>query len=539
MTDRASAGHRSRLVRGRGVDWPLSRIIGVTILVVGLLAAIAIVFGGLAIGDLSNARGQVVDELDPAIAQSLRLQAALIDQETGIRGYALTGQLDFLSPYTDGRTTEASTLARLHQLIDGLPGPSKALTALVTDAETWRTTYAEPTMAVVRATGKPDVSTSADQGKADFDRVRAAATVLQNDLGAQRHTANASLSGAASALTTVSIAVAAALLLIIIVLGFGLRATAIRPLSRLAVNARQVAGGDFDHELEQRGPREVRDLASDVDRMRNRIVHELALVRAAHADLDIQRRDLQRSNSELEQFAYVASHDLQEPLRKVASFCQLLERRYGDQLDERGTTYIAFAVDGAKRMQVLINDLLAFSRVGRITRDRVPTPCATLVEQAMANLGPAAEQSDAVVEIGELPVVLAEAPLLTTVFQNLIGNALKFHGHDAPHVTVTASRDDDEKLWRFAVTDNGIGIQADYAERIFVIFQRLHGKDVYPGTGIGLAMCRKIVEYHGGTIWLDTTYTGGTRFCFTLPVLADDPTPADDQDPDPDRTADD
>ncbi|HVV23412.1 MAG TPA: ATP-binding protein, partial [Pseudonocardiaceae bacterium] len=280
--------------------------------------------------------------------------------------------------------------------------------------------------------------------------------------------------------------------------------------------------GDFDHRVGQSGPREVRELGLDVERMRERILRELSAVRAAHATLDVRTQDLQRSNSELEQFAYVASHDLQEPLRKVASFCQLLQRRYAGQLDERADQYIEFAVDGAKRMQVLINDLLAFSRVGRIVRDRVATSCDSLLAQAKANLSEAIEQAGATVEAGELPVVLAEAPLLTAVFQNLLSNALKFHGDDPPHVTVTARRADDPGFWLFSVTDNGIGIDPEYAERIFVIFQRLHGKEVYPGTGIGLAMCRKIIEYHGGTIWLDTTVDTGARFCFTLPVLPED-----------------
>jgi light-regulated signal transduction histidine kinase (bacteriophytochrome) len=316
----------------------------------------------------------------------------------------------------------------------------------------------------------------------------------------------------------VCVGIGIALLLIVIVLAFGLRVAAIRPLSRLASEARLVSDGDFEHQVGLSGPREVRELALDVDRMRERILHELSAVRAAHTTLDRRTQDLQRSNSELEQFAYVASHDLQEPLRKVASFCQLLQRRYSGQLDERADQYIEFAVDGAKRMQVLINDLLAFSRVGRIVRDREPVSLATVLAQAEANVSEAITQADATIEAGELPVVLAEAPLLTGVFQNLIGNALKFHSDEPPHITVSAERRDDG-FWLVSVADNGIGIAPEYADRIFVIFQRLHGKDAYPGTGIGLAMCRKIVEYHGGAIWLDTEFQTGSRFCFTLPVL--------------------
>jgi light-regulated signal transduction histidine kinase (bacteriophytochrome) len=213
----------------------------------------------------------------------------------------------------------------------------------------------------------------------------------------------------------------------------------------------------------------------------------------------------------------VASHDLQEPLRKVASFCQLLQRRYAGQLDEKADQYIEYAVDGAKRMQMLINDLLAFSRVGRIEQPRVLVPAADLLAQARTNLATAIRKAHARIESGPLPTVLAESTLLTAVFQNLLSNALKFRGEEAPHISVSAARDGE--FWLFSVEDNGIGIAPDYADRIFVIFQRLHDKSTYPGTGIGLAMCRKIIEYHGGRIWLDTSVTGGTRFCFTLPAI--------------------
>jgi len=205
-------------------------------------------------------------------------------------------------------------------------------------------------------------------------------------------------------------------------------------------------------------------------------------------------------------------------LRKVASFTQLLERRYKGQLDERADQYIAFAVDGAKRMQVLINDLLAFSRVGRLTREHVEIGTDELVDQALANLSLAIEDSKATFTVAEnMPRVSVDAPLMVAVFQNLIGNALKFRGERPPEVTVSWADAGDQ--WEFSIADNGIGIEPEYADRIFVIFQRLHPKDAYPGTGIGLAMCRKIVEYHGGRIWLDTSVDSGTVFRFTLPKI--------------------
>jgi light-regulated signal transduction histidine kinase (bacteriophytochrome) len=256
-----------------------------------------------------------------------------------------------------------------------------------------------------------------------------------------------------------------------------------------------------------------------VNSMRERILQELAATRNANAVLQAHTEELERSNTELEQFAYIASHDLQEPLRKVASFTQLLQRRYAGQLDARADQYIEFAVDGAKRMQALINDLLQYSRVGRSAREPALVSSDAAMAQARNNLAAAMEETGATVETGHLPLVLAELTLLTAVFQNLLSNALRFSGGKPPRIVITASRD--EPFWLFSFADNGIGIEPEYAERIFVIFQRLHERTAYPGTGIGLAMTRKIIEYFGGRIWLDTTYTEGSRFLFTLPVPAE------------------
>jgi signal transduction histidine kinase len=333
----------------------------------------------------------------------------------------------------------------------------------------------------------------------------------------------ASAHDTSTALDAVFIAVAIGLLLTVLLLALGLRATAIRPLHRLAAQVRRVAGGDFDHEVTVPGPREVTQLAADVNTMRERILEELSATQENNAILQAHATELQRSNSELEQFAYVASHDLQEPLRKVASFTQLLQRRYAGKLDARADQYIDFAVDGAKRMQALINDLLAYSRVGRSDREPALVSSDAALTQARANLAEQIEETGATIETGHLPLVLAELPLLIAVFQNLLSNALKFSGEKAPRVVVTVSRD--EPFWLFSFSDNGIGIEPEYSERIFVIFQRLHERTAYAGTGIGLSMTRKIIEYFGGRIWLDTAFTGGTRFCFTLPMPQETMTP--------------
>ncbi len=340
----------------------------------------------------------------------------------------------------------------------------------------------------------------------------------------------ARLNGAGTTLEVVFSVVAAGLVLSVILFALGLRAVAVRPLHRLAEQARRVADGDFGHEVSLAGPREVTDLAVDVNTMRERILDELAATRQANTVLQEHAEELERSNSELEQFAYVASHDLQEPLRKVASFTQLLQRRYAGQLDARADQYIEFAADGAKRMQALINDLLQYSRVGRSAREPALVSSDAALAQARNNLATAMEETGVTVETGHLPLVLAELPLLTAVFQNLLSNALKFSGGKPPRIVITCTRD--EPFWLFSFSDNGIGIEPEYAERIFVIFQRLNERSAYPGTGIGLAMTRKIIEYFGGRIWLDTSYADGSRFLFTLPMPAETMNqPPEDEDP--------
>lgn len=235
----------------------------------------------------------------------------------------------------------------------------------------------------------------------------------------------------------------------------------------------------------------------------------------AEAELRRAMEELKRSNADLEQFAYVASHDLQEPLRAVAGTVQLLQKRYGGQLDERADEFIRHAVEGASRMQTLINDLLVFSRVGTRGQPFRPVDMAGVLADAQANLTVAIRESKALISCDTLPTVIADRTQMIQLFQNLIANAIKFRGERVPDIRIRAERQQSE--WLFVVADNGIGLEAEYYERIFGVFQRLHTRREYPGTGIGLALCKKIVERHDGRIWVESQPGQGSTFYFTLP----------------------
>jgi signal transduction histidine kinase len=493
-------------------------------LTIGILLAFAVSGIGLALianGRLSDQRRVVLNQVEPALLAALDLENALINEETGVRGYIITAEPDFLEPYDKGRAAEAQAYVALsrpeHSIGSALIADVQAVRSR---AEDWQRRFVIPAL---QRTGQRHSGAIASslEGKTIFDSIRVSLGHLRGDLTARLTHAQSQLNSDASFLEVVLLVAAALILSSVLGAGVLLRQIITRPLESLGRDTEQVAAGDFAKPVEiTGGPREIVQLGGEIDGMRQRIVQELTTVESARARLEEQALELQRSNAELEQFAYVASHDLQEPLRKIASFCQALERRYHGQLDERADQYIEFAVDGAKRMQILINDLLAFSRVGRSGRTHEPVALEEILAQTKTSLSGALADCGGSVLAEALPVVRGEPSLLLSLFQNLISNAIKFRGSEPPVVSFAVTRGDQE--WNFSATDNGIGIDPEYAERIFVIFQRLHTKEAYPGTGIGLAMCRKIVEYHGGRMWLDPDHAPGAQFHFTLPIAKEE-----------------
>jgi signal transduction histidine kinase len=473
--------------------------------------AIAAVLSVVAVASLLGVRRDLVDRVDPATLEAERLLSSAIDQETGVRAYLLAGDDEFLSPYRSGTASAATAASDLRRAATDLEAVEPLLGRVDAALARWQAEYAEPTIAAVDA-GAPGEAPSVEEGRVRFDAVRDEVDRLQSALGEQRTEAKDQLDGATYRLVGV---MALALLTILAAVGalWRLVQRSVQwPLDSLGADAYVVAGGDLHHAVTPVGPLELRSLGSAMEQMRQRILAELS-------EVETQAVDLRRSNAELEQFAYVASHDLQEPLRKVASFCQLLQSRYGGQLDERADQYIEFAVDGAKRMQSLINDLLAFSRVGRMQSEIAVVDGDELLRRAMANVATAIEETGADIRSEPLPELEVEVSLVVALLQNLLANAIKFRREGtAPVVRISVT--DHDGMHEFAVHDDGIGIAPEYAERVFVIFQRLHTKEEYEGTGIGLAMCRKIVERHGGRIWIEPNVARGTTVRFTLPVIA-------------------
>jgi signal transduction histidine kinase len=487
-------------------------VIAIAAIVVGT----AIVWMGFA--SVLDARARLFDTLQPARLTAQELRTSVVDQETGLRGYALTHDDRLLQPYTSGRRNQTRTDERLRRLVlDDTAGPviEARLDRIEEAMGDWSDTVADPVLD--GPVDLPDLDGVFIRSTALFDEVRAELDTLDQTIDGEADQARRDLDHATERLV---ISIGAAIGLFgAVVLGGGwiLRRRVVAPIDQLVGAADAVASGRYDEPIEVTGPAEIERLAMRVSDMRSRIVGDLATVEAARVELARRADELARSNADLEQFAYVASHDLQEPLRKVASFCQLIEQRYGDELDERGRSYIEFAVDGAKRMQALISDLLEFSRMGRSTQAFVDCDLDVIAHDVLE--GFADELNGATVAVGPLPTIPGDPTLYRALLQNLVGNAIKYRvAGEAPTICLGAERDGDQ--WRFECSDHGIGIEPAYRERVFAVFQRLHGRGEFEGTGIGLALCRRIVEFSGGRIWIDDPDDGvGTTVRWTLPAV--------------------
>lgn len=526
----ARLGPAGAMARRPGPDrrqWPLARIFTVGAVVVALVAVAAVVVGALALARLADARSALLDVVAPANLAMKDLTLALVDEEAGARGFGQTGRAEYRASYADAVETQqiAEGTVRAFATGGGLTAVTADLDELDTTVARWRNGFAVPAIAApLTAAPTPADTQPAGAGMALFAQVRDVLTTVQRDIDVQRMRSRSRLDDAVTSVSVVFAVIVVGLVTLLAVAAIGLRRGVLRPVSDLADHVRDVVGGEVTRPVSATGPREIVELGHDVEAMRVRILGDLDAAQEANRRLDEQTTKLARSNRDLEQFAYVASHDLQEPLRKVASFCQLLQRRYGGQLDDRADQYIAFAVDGAERMQQLINDLLGFSRVGRSTAGFTPVALADVVASVAAALEQRRAEVDGTIEVAQLPTVHGDASLLRQLFINMIGNGLKFHrGGVAPTVRVAAGPPE-AGLVEVTVSDDGIGIEQVYADKVFVLFQRLHARDVYPGTGIGLALAKKIVEFHGGTIRLDAPGARpGATLRFTLPASEENP----------------
>ena len=535
----------------RPSDWSLSARITALCLPAVVLLTLLAVGAAIAANNNSHQLNVLLNQIGPLRTNTQQLEVEMLNQETGIRGYAIESSQAALQPYSEGVTQQKTLVAQLRGLAAIRPKIRTDLAAVETAIADWQTKVALPVVDAVQAGDHATALALIDpDSRGQFDAVRARLDTMQSDVTALRDSSVSQVQKSSHGIVWALIASGIVVVVAGFILAILLRLTVRNPVARLAERVRQVAAGDYNQTVDVAGPPEVAGLAADVEEMRHRIVADLRVVEAANdaveranaelggantqlasansqlgtaiaqlelanAQLESQAVDLQRSNQDLEQFAYVASHDLQEPLRKVASFCQLLQRRYAGQLDERADQYISFAVDGAHRMQRLINDLLKFSRIGRVASDFTEVDLGAVVAVATEANDDALARADGVVEAVDLPTIRGDEGLLVGLFANLINNSIKFHRADVPvRIRVTAVEQEDE--WQITFRDNGIGIDPEYADKVFVIFQRLHARDAYPGTGIGLAVAKRIVEYHGGRIWVDTSVDEGAAICFTV-----------------------
>ncbi len=502
---------------GRWHNLRLSTRLRATLVALVVALAVAGLALILVLREADRAVSLQTDRAYPARLAASQMLSALIDQQNGLRGYALTGDDVFLEPYTQGQLDEKAARARLRRLIR--PGDPAQLELASVDAAitAWRDQYAS---LHTTPASTQNVQATIGIGKELFDTIRRATRALDTELARESNAADDQAHQDRQIVVGVMALMAVAVGAVVYALQRSLETSVLQPMQRLSDQVGTVSSGNHRAAISPHGPPDFQIMGAGVESMRVELVNALASVEAQQRDLEQRAMELARSNADLEQFAYVASHDLQEPLRKISSFCQLLEQRYHDQLDDRGRQYIDFAVDGARRMQLLITDLLMFSRVGRTSAGFTSVDIASLVNDAWHGLETQVDSSGAELRTDiadDAGTVVGDPSLLALLVTNLLNNAVKYRRPDtAPIIEVTVARNDG--MAHVTVADNGIGIPEEYAEKVFVIFQRLHGRDEYEGTGIGLALVKKIIEFHGGRVTLVPSPLGGACISFSLPL---------------------
>jgi signal transduction histidine kinase len=443
-----------------------------------------------------------------AISAGNKLEKLAIDLETGVRGYVASGAKPvFLEPYTAARQAYQSQARQLVGLVGDNPGADNTAHQIQSAINDYVNLYSIPMISLAR--DRIDVARSVIVNGTGPTRIEAIRRQFQQLFNSERAVADRRTKQASSrANTAVWVGIGGLVLGLssVLILAIYLSRSVVRPVRDVAEGAERVAEGD----LSARAPDQRTDELGDLGRAFNTMA---ASLEHSRDEVVARTAELERSNAELDQFAAVTSHDLKEPLQTVTVFAGLLDRDYRDRLDDSGKTFLDSILAGTDRMRTLIRDLLEYSRVGHGDLQREAVPADELLDRARDNLAAAIAEKGASLTSDPLPTVHADAKQLCQVFQNLLSNALKFSDDDVPEVHVSASLFPSE--WRFSVRDNGIGIDPRHAERIFQPFARLGASK--EGTGIGLAICQKIVEHHGGKIWVEGRPGSGSIFHFTIP----------------------
>ncbi len=444
-----------------------------------------------------------------ALTAGSQLEKSLITVENGLRGYVARGRERFLRPANQSLAAYPAELRALTRLVSEDSGQQGQVRRIADRIEDYVTLWARPLIALARE--RPPAARSVvlgNTGQARLDAIRgdfARLFAREQTLVRQREDRAEQRSSLAIGVGVGGLAFVFAVAAVVTLY---LRRAVVRPVVTVAQATGRLAAGELSTRVPARRDDELGDLARGFNSMADSL-------QRSQADLQHSNAELQRSNSELEQFASVTSHDLQAPLTTISMYAELIDRRHGKDLNG-GTALVDGIRDATLQARALIRDLLEYSRAGRghLTLERVPV--TEIVDQALEALAGARDHSGAHVTVEELPVVMADRANLCRVFQNLVGNAMKFTDGAHPQVRISAHRDGES--WRFDVSDNGIGMEPQHAERIFEPFQRLHGEESYPGTGIGLAVCERIVGQHGGRIWVTSAPGEGSVFSFTLPA---------------------